>query len=98
MRTQETPPTGCPVISVGGTERTIVEHRRARDMSQADLGALMGVTQAWVSRIESGDRRLEQQPRMHMELLLAHLDAEADAARAKVAGTIHTGNAGVLAA
>ena len=51
----------------------VVEQRRARDLSQADLAALVGTTQSAIARLESGGRP----PRIDTLLRIAEaLDCE----------------------
>lgn len=69
------------MADVGAVVRTA---RRRHGLTQAQLAARMGVTQAWVSRLENGNTRLEAQLVLDaltvLEVPLVADDAAADSA------------------
>lgn len=49
----------------------IVTLRKERDLSQADLAALLGVTQPTISRLEKGQLRLDTRTALALEAIAA---------------------------
>jgi transcriptional regulator with XRE-family HTH domain len=62
-----------PTINDGRRAATLREHRRARGLSQEQLGDLVGLGNTAVSRIESGARAMTRRNRMQFEAALRAL-------------------------
>jgi transcriptional regulator with XRE-family HTH domain len=72
-----------PTINDGRRVATLRTHRLARGLTQAEVGALIGIGKWEVSRIENGLRTLTSRTRMQIEaafrdLPVLHMDGDLD--------------------
>ena len=66
----------------------LIEARKAKGITQAELATLLNCHQSFVARIESGQRRIDVS---ELVILSRALDADASVLLAKVAGAVPLG-------
>ncbi|MEP1941715.1 MAG: helix-turn-helix transcriptional regulator [Sulfitobacter sp.] len=66
----------------------LIEARKAKNMTQAELASLLSCHQSFVARIESGQRRVDVS---ELVILSRALDVDASVLLAKVSGAVPLG-------